>query len=559
MSDNAFRQINCSSIIYTRNKGGISMKKKRIRIYSSLTALTFLCASAFCACINTDTSAAAKTDQSRFYFHGAEKDAANKRTNFYIDTNNNLWAWDSVYPETPYIYDAFLPPTEPERIMKNIKEVVPTDMYNDLFYVLDTDNSLWELPTDMDPSIPKKKLLDDVAVPNMEHAITANGDLYVWDMQTRYISGMVALTKEEMKTPRLILKQAVYTDLDSSTSFAIDQDGYLWSWGECQYGELGQGESCIRSSSPTIIADHVAKFYRSHDRGEPTMYALKTDGTLWAWGYNQYGAVGNGTTETVSIPTKVLDHVKTFTCTACPSNGAFDTYTNAFALREDDSLWAWGYNDEGNLGNGATESVLSPVKILDDVAEIETNVQMHTNLSFAIKKDGSLWGWGYNLYGQLCTGNTEPVLLPVKITDDVKDYSSVYATLYFVKQDNTLWGSGFNISSFSNDQPELTPPVLLQENIDHIQTIDDTVFSFGTDGSLSICGYNDVVQINDGFDSPYEIDRRKILDNVAWIDGECGDIFAMTNDGKLMNFSVVAIYDGKVQPTEPVEIPLPLT
>lgn len=535
------------------------MKKKRIRIYSILVALAFLGTSVLYACTDNDISAAAKTDQSRFYFHGAEKDADNKRTNFYIDTDNNLWAWDSVYPETPYIYNAFLPPTEPERIMKNIKEVVPTGMYNDLFYVLDTDNSLWELPTDMDPSIPKKKLLDDVAVPNMEHAITANGDLYVWDMQTRYISGMVALTKEEMKTPRRILKQAVYTDLDSSTSFAIDQDGYLWSWGECKYGELGQGESYIKSSSPTIIADHVAKFYRSHDRGEPTMYALKTDGTLWAWGYNQYGAVGNGTTETVSIPTKVLDQVKTFTCTACPSNGAFDTYTNAFALREDDSLWAWGYNDEGNLGNGTTESVLSPVKILDDVAEIETNVQMHTNLSFAIKKDGSLWGWGYNLYGQLCTGNTEPVLLPVKITDDVKDYSSVYATLYFVKQDNTLWGSGFNISSFSNDQPELTPPVLLQENIDHIQIIDDTVFSFGTDGSLSICGYNDVVQINDGFDSPHEIDRRKILDNVAWIDGECGDIFAMTNDGKLMNFSIVAIYDGKVQPTEPAEIPLPLT
>lgn len=535
------------------------MKKKRIRIYSILVALAFLGTSVLYACTDNDISAAEKTDQSRFYFHAAKKYESNKKANFYVDTDNNLWAWDSVYPDFPYIGSAFLPPTEPELMMKNIKAVVPTGMYNDLFYVLDTDNSLWELPTDMNPSIPKKKLLDDVAVPNMEHAITANGDLYVWDMQTRYISGMVGLTKEEMKTPRCIVKQAVHTDIDTSTSFAIDQDGNLWSWGECRYGELGQGESYIRSSSPTIIADHVAKFYRSYDRGEPTMYALKTDGTLWAWGYNQYGAVGNGTTETVSIPIKVLDQVKTFTCTACPSNGAFDTYTNAFALREDDSLWAWGYNGDGNLGNGTTESALSPVKILDDVAEIETDVNMYTNLSFAIKKDGSLWGWGYNLYGQLCTGNTEPVLLPVKITDDVKDYSSVYATLYFVKQDNTLWGSGFNISSFSNDQPELTPPVLLQENIDHIQIIDDTVFSFGTDGSLSICGYNDVVQINDGFDSPHEIDRRKILDNVAWIDGECGDIFAMTNDGKLMNFSVVAIYDGKVQPTEPVEIPLPLT
>lgn len=546
------------SIIDARNQGGISMKKK-IRIYSSLIALAFLSTSILCACTNTDTSTAAKTDQSRFYFHAAEKAADNKRTNFYIDSDNNLWAWDSVYPDYPYIGNAFLPPTEPEPIMKNIKEVVPTGMYNDLFYVLDTDNSLWELPTDMNPSIPKKKLLDDVTVPNMEHAITDNGDLYVWGDQTRYISGMVGLTKEEMKTPRCIVKQAVHTDLDTSTSFAIDQDGYLWSWGECKYGELGQGEASIKSSSPTIIADHVAKFYRSYDRGEPTMYALKTDGTLWAWGYNQYGAVGNGTTETVSTPTKVLDHMKTFTCTACPSNGAFDTYTNAFALREDDSLWAWGYNGEGNLGNGTTEPALSPVKILDDVAEIETDVNMYTNLSFAIKKDGSLWGWGYNRFGQLCTGNAEPVLFPVKIADDVKDYCPFYATLYFVKQDNTLWGSGFNISSFSNDQPELTPPVLLQENVDHIQTIDDTVFSFGTDGSLSICGYHDIVRINDGFDSPYEIDRRKILDNVAWIDGECGDIFAMTNDGKLMNFSVVTVYDGKVQPTEPVEIPLPLT
>lgn len=533
--------------------------KKKIRIYSSLVALTFLSTSILCACTNTDTSTAAKTDQSRFYFHAAEKAADNKRTNFYIDSDNNLWAWDSVYPDYPYIGNAFLPPTEPEPIMKNIKEVVPTGMYNDLFYVLDTDNSLWELPTDMNPSIPKKKLLDDVAVPNMEHAITANGDLYVWGDQTRYISGMVGLTKEEMKTPRCIVKQAAFTDLDTSTSFAIDQDGYLWSWGECKYGELGQGEAYIKSSSPTIIADHVAKFYRSYDRGEPTMYALKTDGTLWAWGYNQYGAVGNGTTETVSTPTKVLDHVKTFTCTACPSNGAFDTYTNAFALREDDSLWAWGYNGEGNLGNGTTESAFSPVKILDDVAEIETDVNMYTNLSFAIKKDGSLWGWGYNRFGQLCTGNSEPVLFPVKIADDVKEYCPFYATLYFVKQDNTLWGSGFNISSFSNDQPELTPPVLLQENADHIQTIDDTVFSFGTDGSLSICGYHDVVRINDGFDSPYEIDRRKILDNVAWIDGERGDIFAMTNDGKLMNFSVVTVYDGKVKPTKPAEIPLPLT
>ena len=106
------------------------------KIYSSLTALTFLCSFAFCACINTDASAAEKTDQSRFYFHAAKKYESNKKTNFYVDTDNNLWTWDSVYPDFPYIGSAFLPPTEPELMMKNIKAVVPTGMYNDLFYVL---------------------------------------------------------------------------------------------------------------------------------------------------------------------------------------------------------------------------------------------------------------------------------------------------------------------------------------------------------------------------------------------------------------------------------------
>lgn len=67
------------------------MKKKRIRIYFSLVALAFLGASVLCACADNDTSSAAKTDQSRFYFHAAKKYESNKKANFYVDTNNNLW------------------------------------------------------------------------------------------------------------------------------------------------------------------------------------------------------------------------------------------------------------------------------------------------------------------------------------------------------------------------------------------------------------------------------------------------------------------------------------
>ena len=86
--------------------------------------------------------------------------------------------------------------------------------------------------------------------------------------------------------------------------------------------------------------------------------------------------------------------------------------SSSFAVKKDGSLWAWGYNSFGGLGVGDINDRLSPVKVMDDVSTINGN---NRGSSFAVKKDGSLWAWGSNSSGQLGVGDTNNRLSPAKV------------------------------------------------------------------------------------------------------------------------------------------------
>ena len=139
--------------------------------------------------------------------------------------------------------------------------------------------------------------------------------------------------------------------------------------------------------------------------GEYHTMAIKDDGSLWAWGYNYYGQLGDGTREDRRTPVKIMDGV------AQVSAGHYHT----MAIKSDGSLWAWGYNRLGQLGDGTREDRRTPVKIMGGVAQVSTG-NGHTA---AIKSDGSLWAWGYNEYGRLGDGTTEDRRTPVEIMDGV--------------------------------------------------------------------------------------------------------------------------------------------
>ena len=109
------------------------------------------------------------------------------------------------------------------------------------------------------------------------------------------------------------------------------------------------------------VMDNVSTVTTNYGSG----YAIKSDGTLWAWGYNGYGQLGVGDTVDRSAPVKVMDNVSTVTANDYFDDGSgYDYYGSGYAIKSDGTLWAWGYNGYGQLGVGDRVDRSAPVKVM---------------------------------------------------------------------------------------------------------------------------------------------------------------------------------------------------
>ena len=219
-------------------------------------------------------------------------------------------------------------------------------------------------------------------------------------------------------------------------SLAIKSNGTLWAWGwNGSSGRLGTGNTNIQySSSPVQVgtATNWTKIYA----GIGHSFAIKSDGTLWAWGQNIYGELGIGNTNIQYSSSPV--QVGTATNWLQVSAGV----GNTLALKSDGTLWAWGYGIYGKLGTGNVNNQHSPVQVgtATNWALISAG-QYH---SLAIKSDGTLWAWGENDKGQLGIGNTTNQNSPVQI-GTATNWVQVDAGIgysFALKSDGTLWAWG---------------------------------------------------------------------------------------------------------------------
>ena len=180
-------------------------------------------------------------------------------------------------------------------------------------------------------------------------------------------------------------------------SGVIAQDGSLYMWGVNDFGQIGDGTTKNRYK-PTKILDHVV----SVSLGDYYSGAITQDGSLYMWGSNDSGQIGDGTTEDRYKPTKILDHVI-----------AVSLQTgNSGAITQDGSLYMWGSNIRGGIGDGTKEVRYKPTKILDHVIAVSLGV----GHSGAITQDGSLYMWGWNSDGQIGDGTTKARYTPTQIT-----------------------------------------------------------------------------------------------------------------------------------------------
>jgi hypothetical protein len=219
---------------------------------------------------------------------------------------------------------------------------------------------------------------------------------------------------------------------------AIKSDGTLWTWGLNNHGQLGDNTTISRSSPITTFAGG-ANWKDVSCNGWHTL-ATKTDGTLWLWGRNTYGALATADLVDRSTP------VTTFAGGNNWKQASAGTYGST-SIKTDGSLWTWGVSYACGIGTFGVYDPSTPVTTFaggNDWKHVSIGY-LHTS---AIKNDGSLWTWGFNSKGQLGLGIEGGVAdRPYRLgtSNDWKDSSCGYTNTVAVKTDGTLWVWGENL------------------------------------------------------------------------------------------------------------------
>jgi alpha-tubulin suppressor-like RCC1 family protein len=314
-----------------------------------------------------------------------------------------------------------------------------------------------------------------------------------------------------------------------SHSLFLKSDGSLWAMGDDYYGQLGDGNYNWFNPSPEqIVASNVTAIAG----GDEHSLFLKSDGSLWAMGYNYAGELGDGTTDNGNYNTNRPEQIVAGGVTAVSAGALFSLF-----LKSDGSLWAMGYNGNGQLGDGTTNwPVNRPEQI---VAGGVTAIAAGVSHSLFLKSDGSLWAMGYNYAGQLGDGTYNTTNRPEQIV--ASNVTAIAAGQYhslFLKSDGSLWAMGGNWEGQLGDGTYNTtnrPEQIVAGNVTAIAAGYNHSLFLKSDGSLWAMGYNNYGQLGNGAYNPDGINRPEqiVAGGVTAIAaGESHSLF-LKSDGSL--------------------------
>lgn len=271
------------------------------------------------------------------------------------------------------------------------------------------------------------------------YAITTKGKLYYYHL----------MRDSSWKSEYIMsgVKELADSSPDIRDGFlALKRNGEVW---KITRSNLRPGVDPVTFKTKKI-ASNAKKVYNIYNYPGDNYYVLKKDNSLWGFGKNLHGELGIGSTNEVTKLRKIMENVKSFYWV--DHFGMGDNGHTCYAIKDNGKLYAWGKNDEDeipyeafqNANQQSTEVVTNPLCIMDGVKSID-GYQCYVT---ALKKDGSLWGWGkYVVYWEDLTAFTDVMSL-TQLADNVKSAGTILYKgsniVYYLDKNNTLWARFMN-------------------------------------------------------------------------------------------------------------------
>lgn len=316
-------------------------------------------------------------------------------------------------------------------------------------------------------------------------ATDRNGGIWTWGDNTYGQLGFghtnVVVSPNQLSRPPG-MGEVISLEASLLSSYAVDLNGKVWSWGYNNNGRLGDGTSINRSVPVSVSLASGLPAIQTVRSTDGHVIAIGTNGSVWTWGYNVYGQLGTGNTTQSLIPVSISSG---FSLGKQVAGG----FRHSLVISQTGAVWAWGNNSNGQLGTGSTTFSYTPTNssILNGSYSLEA-ISAGSFHSVALQSDGSLWSWGYSIYGQLGHGNNTQLTIPtklltLKLTNDDSDLDGMadsWERFYFGTLTQTANGV-FTVGGVTN-------------SVAYLNGLKPTIIDNDTDG------LTDIVELTNGLD-----------------------------------------------------------